>query len=156
MSESKYNLCSRACTLTMPWYTLAKVYNSRHMDFLPTFVLSQCQSEENKRNKVLEESSQLKHMRKELEALHLHNAELEKGAVQDPQKEIMLKDLRTNHLVSSKVDKFLSQLDNSSSEESEDDNKTKGIGTSCRGVRTLFLSSVTTTSKWRRKTALYV
>ena len=30
------------------------------------------------------------------------------------------------------------------------------IGTSCRGVRTLFLSSVTTTSKWRRKTALYV
>lgn len=80
--------------------------------------------EEKERNKVLEESSQLKQMRKELEALCLRNATLDKCADQD-QKKTMLNDLRTNLFMSSKVEQFLSQLDDSSSEESEDDDKTK-------------------------------
>ena len=50
---------------------------------------------------------------------------MEKRAVQDPQKETTLKDLCTNPLVTSKVDQFLSQLDDSSSEESEDEDNTK-------------------------------
>ena len=51
--------------------------------------------EEKERN-VLEESSQLEQIRKELEALRLRNAALEKGAVQDSQKETTLKDLHIN------------------------------------------------------------
>ena len=43
--------------------------------------------EEKERHKVLQESSQLEQMRKELEALRLSNAALEKRAVQDPQRE---------------------------------------------------------------------
>ena len=89
--------------------------------------------EEKERNNVLEESSQLEQIRKELEALRLRNAALEKRAVQDSQKETTLKDLRINPLVSSKVEQFLSQLDDSSSEESEDDDKTKKKST--RGRR---------------------
>ena len=81
--------------------------------------------EEKERNKVLEETSQLEQMRQELEALCLRNAVLEKRVVQDPPKETTLKDLRTNPLVTSKVEQFLSQLDDSSSEESGDDEKTK-------------------------------
>ena len=119
---------------------LGKVYNSRFMEFFLTLVLSQCQletikhnftktkqlmEEENERNKVVEETSQLEQMRTELEALRTRNAELEKRAVQNPKKETTLKDLRANPLVTSKVDQFLSQLDDSSSEESEDDDKTK-------------------------------
>ena len=72
-------------------------------------------------------------MRKELEALRTRNAALEKRAVQDPPKEPTLKDLRTNPLVTSKVDQFLSQLDDSSSEESEVEDKTKTKST--RGRR---------------------
>ena len=82
-------------------------------------------NEEKERNKVLEETSQLEQMRKELEELRLRNAVLEKGAVQDPQKETTLKDLRTNPLVTSKVEQFLSQLEDSSSDESGDDDKTQ-------------------------------
>ena len=81
--------------------------------------------EEKERNKVLEETPQLEQMRKELEALRLPNATLEKRAVQDPQKETTLKHLRTNPWVTSQVEQFLSQLGDSSSEESEDDDKTK-------------------------------
>ena len=64
-------------------------------------------------------------MRKELEALCTINTELEKRAVPDPKKETTLKDLRANPLVTSKVEQFLPQLDDSSCEESEDDDKTK-------------------------------
>ena len=65
-------------------------------------------------------------MRKELETLRLRNVVLEKRAVQDPPKETTLKDLRqSSPLVASKVEQFLSQLDDSSSEESGDDEKTK-------------------------------
>ena len=71
-------------------------------------------------------------MRKELEALRLRNAVLEKCAVQDPRKETTLKDLRTNPLVTSKVEQFLSQLEDSNSEESGDDDKTKKKSTSAR------------------------
>ena len=59
--------------------------------------------EEKERHKVLQESSQLEQMRKELEALRLRNAALEKRAVQDPQREATLKDLRTNPIVSSQL-----------------------------------------------------
>ena len=79
--------------------------------------------EEKERNKVFEETSQPKQMTRQLEVLRTRNATLQKRAVQDPQTETTLKDLRTNPLVTSKVDQFLSQLDDSSSEESEDDNK---------------------------------
>ena len=72
-------------------------------------------------------------MRKELEALHLRNAALEKRAVQDPHREATLKDLRSNPIVSSQVEQFISQLDDSSSEESEDDDKNKKKST--RGRR---------------------
>lgn len=89
--------------------------------------------EEKERNKVPKESSQLEQMRKELEALRLCNAALEKRAVQDPQREATLKDLRTNPIVSSQVKQFISQLDDSSSEESEDDDKNKKKST--RGRR---------------------
>ena len=61
------------------------------------------------------------------------NAALEKPAVQDPPKETTLKDLHTNPLVTSKVEQFLSQLDDSSSEESEVEDKTKTKST--RGRR---------------------
>ena len=64
-------------------------------------------------------------MRQELEVLRARNATLEKGVVRDLKKETTLKDLRANPLVTSKVEQFLSQLDDSSSEESEDDDKTK-------------------------------
>ena len=43
--------------------------------------------EEKEGNTVLEETSQLEQMRKELEALRTRNAALEKPAVQDPPKE---------------------------------------------------------------------
>ena len=89
--------------------------------------------EEKERNKVLQESSQLEQMRKELEALRLRNAALEKRAVQDPQREATLKDLRSNPIVSSQVEQFISQLDDSSSEESDDDDKNKKKST--RGRR---------------------
>ena len=59
--------------------------------------------EEKERHKVLQESSQLEQMRKELEALRLRNAALGKRAVQDPQREATLKDLRTNPIVSSQL-----------------------------------------------------
>lgn len=51
--------------------------------------------EKKDRNKVLQESSQLKQMRKELEVLDLRNAALEKRAVQDPQREATLKHQHT-------------------------------------------------------------
>ena len=89
--------------------------------------------EEKERNKVLQESSQLEQMRKELEALRLRNAALEKRAVLDPQREATLKDLRSNPIVSSQVEQFISQLDDSSSAESEDDDKNKNK--SARGRR---------------------
>ena len=89
--------------------------------------------EEKERNTVLEETSQLEQMRKELEALRTRNAALEKRAVQDPPKETTLKDVRTNPLVTSKVEQFLSQLDDSSSEESEVEDKAKTKST--RGRR---------------------
>ena len=66
--------------------------------------------EEKERNKVLQESSQLEQMRKELEALRLRNAALEKRAVQDPQREATLKDLRSNPIVSSQVEQFISHF----------------------------------------------
>ena len=91
--------------------------------------------EEKERNKVLEETSQLEQMRKELEALRTRNAALEKRAVQDPPKEPTLKALRTNPLVTSKVDQFLSQLDDSSSEESEVEDTTKTKSTRGRRLR---------------------
>ena len=78
--------------------------------------------EEKERNKVLQESSQLEQMRKELEALRLRNAALEKRAVQDPQREATLKDPRSNPIVSSHVE-----------QESEDDDKNKKKST--RGRR---------------------
>ena len=87
--------------------------------------------EAKERNKVLEESSQLEQMRKELEALRLRNAMLDKRADQD-KKKTTLKDLRTNQLMPSKVEQFLSQLDDSSSEESEDDDKTEKKSTGGR------------------------
>jgi len=78
-------------------------------------------------------------MRKELETLRLCNAVLEKRAVQDPPKETMLKDLRqSNPLVASKVEQCLSQLDDSSSKESGDDEKTKKKST--RGRRNTLRS----------------
>ena len=89
--------------------------------------------EEKERNTVLQETSQLEQMRKELEALRTRNAALDKRAVQDPPKETTLKDLRTNPIVTSKVEQFLSQLDDSSSEESEVEDKTKTKST--RGRR---------------------
>ena len=58
------------------------------------------------------------------------NAVLEKSAVQepqqDPQKDATLKDLTVYQpLVTSKVEQFLSQLDDSSSEESAEEDKIK-------------------------------
>ena len=88
--------------------------------------------EEKERNTVLEETSQVEQMRKELEALRTCNAALEKRAVQDPPKKTTLKDLRTNSLVTSKEEQFLSQLDDSSSEESEVEDKTKTKSTRSR------------------------
>ena len=88
--------------------------------------------EEKERNKVLEESSQVEQMRKELEALRLRNTMFDKRADQD-KKKTTLKDLRANQLGSSKVEQFLSQLDDSSSKESEDNDKTKRKST--RGRR---------------------
>ena len=86
--------------------------------------------ESKKRKKVLEENSQPEQMRKELEAPHMCNAVLEKSAVQEPQrdhqKDATLKDLTVYQpLVTSKVEQFLSQLDDSSSEESAEDDKIK-------------------------------
>ena len=74
-------------------------------------------------------------MRKELEALRTCNAALAKRAVQDPPKETTLKDLHTNPLVTSKVEQFLSQLDDSSSEESEVEDKTKTKSTRGKAPR---------------------
>ena len=88
--------------------------------------------EEKQRNTVLEETSQVEQMRKELEALRTCNAALEKRSVQDPPKKTTLKDLRTNPLVTSKEEQFLSQLDDSSSEESEVEDKTKTKSTRSR------------------------
>jgi len=67
--------------------------------------------EEKERNIVLEETSQLEQMRKELEELCLHNAVVEKRTVTDRQKESTMKDLRTNPLLTSKVEQFSSRLD---------------------------------------------
>ena len=60
--------------------------------------------EEKERNTVLDKTSQLEQMRKELEALRTRNAALEKRAVQDLPKETTLKELRTNPLVTFKVE----------------------------------------------------
>lgn len=60
------------------------------------------------------------------------NAALEKHAVQYPQKEATLKDLHSNSLVTFKVEQFLSQLDNSNSKESVEDDKTKKKSTRSR------------------------
>ena len=140
MSESKYNLRSHkhldyatihvGKSVQFPDYGFSPdprplsvpVGDYQTHDFTETKRLLE---EEKERNKVLEETSQLEQMRKELEALCSRNAELEKRAVQDPRKENTLKDLRANPLVTSKVEQFLSQLDDSSSEESRDDDKTK-------------------------------
>lgn len=145
MSDSKYNLCSckhldyatihAGKTVQFPAYGFspdprpvsAPVGDSTPHDYQThDFIEVKCLLEEEKeRNKVLQESSQLERMRKELEALRLRNATLEKGVVQDPKREATLKDLRTNPIVSSQVEQFISQLDDSSSEESEDDDTNK-------------------------------
>ena len=140
MSEYKYNLRSRKHldyatihageSVQFPVYGFSpdpRPLSSPVVDYQThDFTKMKCLLEEEKeRNKVFEETSQLKQMRRQLEVLHTRNAALEKRAVQDPQKETTLKDLHTNPLVTSKVDQFLSQLDDSSSEESEDDDKTK-------------------------------
>ena len=152
MSESKYNLRSCKHLDYAMIHILGKVYKSRHTDFLLTLVLSQRQletscfatqahdfaemkcllEEEKETNKALGKSSQLNQMRKELEVLRLRNAMLEKHTKED-QKKTMLKDLRTNPLVSFKVEQFLSQLDDSKCEDSEDDDKTEKNST--RGRR---------------------
>ena len=140
MSESKYNLRSRK-HLDYPTIHAGKSVQFPDYGFSPdprplsapvgdyqTQYFTETKrllEEEKERNKVLEQTSQLEQMRKELEALRTRNAELEKRAVQDPKKETTLKDLRANPLVTSKVEQFLSQLDDSSSEESEDDDQTK-------------------------------
>ena len=138
MSESKHNL--RSCkhldyasinagkSVQFPAYGFSP--DPQTHDFTETKRLLE---EEKERNTVLEETSQLEQMRKELEALCTHNAALEKRAVQDPPKETTLQDLRTNPLVTYKVEQFLSQLDDSSSEESEVEDKTKTKST--RGRR---------------------
>ena len=152
MSEPKYNLCSRKhlnyATLhagkdvQFPAYGFspdplplsAPVGDNTPRDYftLDFSEMKRLLEEEKERNKVLEETSQLEQMRKELEALRPRNAVLEKRTVQDPPKETTLKNLRTNPLVTSKVEQFLSQLDDSSSEESGDDEKTKKISTTGR------------------------
>ena len=153
MSESKYNLRSRkhldyatihaGKSVQYPAYGFSPdprplsvlVGDYQTHDFVNTKRLLEVEKE---RNKVLEETSQLEQMRKELEALRLRNAVLEKRAVQDPSKETTLKDLRTNPVVTSKVEQFLSQLDDSSSEESWDYQKTKKKST--RGRRNTLRS----------------
>ena len=55
-----------------------------------------------------EKTYQLEQMRKELEALCMRNAALEKRAVQDLQKETTLNDMHSNSLVTSKVEQILS------------------------------------------------
>ena len=139
MSESKYNLRSRkhldyatihaGKSVQYPAYGFSPdprplsvlVGDYQTHDFVNTKRLLEVEKE---RNKVLEETSQLEQMRQELEALHTCNAALGKRAVQDPKKGTTLKVLRVNPIVTSKVEQFLSQLDDSSSEESEDDDKT--------------------------------
>ena len=145
MSESKYNLRSRkhldyatihsGKSVQFPAYGFSPDPhplsapvgdNTLHEYETPDFTeMKRLLEEEKERNKVLEETSQLEQMKKELEALRLRNAALEKRAVQGTQKETTLKDLRTNSRVTSKVDQFLSQLDDSSSDESEDDEMTE-------------------------------
>ena len=152
MSESKYNLRSRKQLdyamihagkgVQFPTYGFSPAprplsapvgdttpHNYQGHDFTE---MKRLLEEEKERNKVLEESSQVEQMRKELEALRLRNAMLDKRADQD-KKKTTLQDLRTNQLMSSKVEQFLSQLDDSSSEESEDDDKTQRKST--RGRR---------------------
>ena len=79
-------------------------------------------------------------MRKELEALRTCNAALEKRSVQDPPKKTTLKDLRTNPLVTSKEEQFLSQLDDSSS---EDKTKTKSTRSRRHALRSGKASKLT-------------
>ena len=84
--------------------------------------------QEKKKNQVLEESSMLKQMRIELEALRLCNTVLEKRDPPQDQlegKQPSIKDLCGNSFLTAKVDQFLAHLDDSSSEESEDDGNPK-------------------------------
>lgn len=77
------------------------------------------------------------------------NATLEKHAVQYPQKETTLKDLHSNSLLTFKVEQFLSQLDNSNSEESVEDDKTKKKSTRSRsGKASKLTSSVVNSQLW--------
>jgi len=80
--------------------------------------------QEKEENKVLEETSKLEQMRKELEALCLRNAALEKSASpQDllTENNAMLQDLRAKSSLTAKVDHFFAHLEDSSSGESADD-----------------------------------
>jgi len=82
--------------------------------------------QEKEKNKVLEETSKLEHMRKELEALRLRNAALEKRvSPQDPLTEnnATLQDLRAKSSLTAKVDHFFEHLEDSSSGESADEKK---------------------------------
>ena len=82
--------------------------------------------QEKEKNKVLQETSKLEQMRKELEALRLRNAALEKRASpQDPLTENnpTLQDLRAKSSFTAKVDHFFAHLEDSSSGESVDEDK---------------------------------
>ena len=83
--------------------------------------------QEKEKNKVLEETSKLEHMRKELEALRLRNAALEKHASpQDPLTEnATLQDLRVKSSLTAKVEHFFTHLEDSSSGESADEEKSQ-------------------------------
>ena len=74
--------------------------------------------QEKEKNKVLEETSKLEQMWKELEVLRLRNAALEKRASpQDPLTENnnTLQDLRAKSSLTAKVDHFFAHLEDSSS-----------------------------------------
>ena len=82
--------------------------------------------QEKEKNKVLQETSKLEQMRKELEALRLRNAALEKRASpQDPLTEnnATLQDLRAKSSFTAKVDHFFAHSEDSSSGESVDEDK---------------------------------
>ena len=84
------------------------------------------------------------------------NAALEKHVVQYPQKETTLKDLHSNSLVTFKVEQFLSQLDNSNSKESVEDDKTKKKSTRSRSGKASKLTSSVVNPQLYSPTAIWV
>ena len=145
MSESQYSLCpckqldyvqvNAGKSVQFPAYGFSPdqthdepvgVFSSEDIK-TKDFTELQCLLDQEKvRNKVLEENSKLEQMRKELEALRLHNAALEKRALsQDPLEEnnATLQDLRAKSSLTAKVDPFFAHLEDSSSGESADEEK---------------------------------